>query len=108
MKKTLTALAAVAACALACPAAAQGYPAKPAKILVGYAAGGPTDVIARIVAQDMTQSLGQSFVVENRPGANAIIATQAGAPPPPAPPPPAFPPPPPPGEPTPLRGQVPL
>jgi tripartite-type tricarboxylate transporter receptor subunit TctC len=79
MKKTFTALAAVAACTLACAAAAQSYPARPVKILVGFAAGGPTDVIARIVAQDMTQSLGQSFVVENRPGANAIIATEAVA-----------------------------
>jgi tripartite-type tricarboxylate transporter receptor subunit TctC len=79
MKKTFTALAAAAAWSLACAAAAQSYPAKPAKILVGFAAGGPTDVIARIVAQDMTQSLGQSFVVENRPGANAIIATEAVA-----------------------------
>src|SRR5258705_6504295 len=79
MKKTLTAVAVAAACALACPAAAQNYPAKPAKILVGFAAGGPTDVIARIVAQAITQSLGQSFVVETRPGANAIIATEAVA-----------------------------
>jgi len=79
MKKKFTVLAAAAAWSLACTAAAQGYPAKPAKILVGFAAGGPTDVIARIVAQDMTQSLGQSFVVENRPGANAIIATEAVA-----------------------------
>jgi tripartite-type tricarboxylate transporter receptor subunit TctC len=79
MKKTFTALAAVAAWSLACAASAQSYPGKPAKILVGFAAGGPTDVIARIVAQDMTQSLGQSFVVENRPGANAIIATEAVA-----------------------------
>jgi len=79
MKKTFTALAAVAAWSLACAASAQSYPAKPAKILVGFAAGGPTDVIARIVAQDVTQSLGQSFVVENRPGANAIIATEAVA-----------------------------
>src|SRR5438132_5184604 len=79
MKKTFAALAAAAACALACAAAAQGYPARPVKILVGFAAGGPTDVIARIVAQDMTDSLGQSFVVENRPGANAIIATEAVA-----------------------------
>jgi len=79
MNKIFTALAAVAAWTLACAASAQSYPAKPAKILVGFAAGGPTDVIARIVAQDMTQSLGQSFVVENRPGANAIIATEAVA-----------------------------
>jgi len=79
MKKTFTALAAAAACTLACAAAAQSYPARPVKILVGFAAGGPTDVIARLVAQDMTGSLGQSFVVENRPGANAIIATEAVA-----------------------------
>src|SRR3989475_13265464 len=79
MKKTFAALAAAAACALACAATAQSYPARPVKIVVGFAAGGPTDVIARIVAQDMTLSLGQSFVVENRPGANAIIATEAVA-----------------------------
>src|SRR3989440_5591119 len=79
MKRATAVLAAVAFCALAGGAAAQGYPARPVKILVGFAAGGPTDVIARIVAQDMTGSLGQSFVVENRPGANAIIATEAVA-----------------------------
>ncbi len=55
---------------------AQDYPTKPAKIVVGFGAGGPTDVIARIVAQDLTASLGQSFIVENRAGANAIIATE--------------------------------
>jgi len=60
-------------------AAAQGYPAKPVKIVVGFAAGGPTDVIARILAADMSASVGQSFIVENRPGANAIIATEAVA-----------------------------
>src|SRR5689334_19944042 len=65
--------------ALSGVAAAQGYPAKPVKILVGFAAGGPTDVIARILAADMSAAVGQSFVVENRPGANAIIATEAVA-----------------------------
>ena len=78
MKRTLAAVL-VALGAAAGTAAAQSYPARPVKILVGFAAGGPTDVIARIVAQDMTASLGQSFFVENRPGANAIIATDAVA-----------------------------
>lgn len=83
MRQALTALAAGAvllASALAGPAAvAQGYPVRPIKFVIGFAAGGPTDVIARIVAQDMTQSFGQSVIVENRPGANAIIATEAVA-----------------------------
>jgi tripartite-type tricarboxylate transporter receptor subunit TctC len=57
-------------------ASAQDYPAKPAKIVVGFGAGGPTDVIARLVAQDLTAALGQAFIVENRAGANAIIATE--------------------------------
>jgi tripartite-type tricarboxylate transporter receptor subunit TctC len=65
--------------AFSAAAAAQTYPARPVRILVGFAAGGPTDVIARIVAQDMSASLGQSFIVENRPGANAIIATEVVA-----------------------------
>jgi tripartite-type tricarboxylate transporter receptor subunit TctC len=49
------------------------------RLVVGFAAGGPTDVIARLMAQDMTASSGQAFIVENRPGANAIIATEAVA-----------------------------
>lgn len=78
MKKVLTILCAVT-CSLAGGAAAQTYPARPVKFVVGFAAGGPTDVIARIIAQDMSAAVGQSFVVENRPGANAIIATEAVA-----------------------------
>lgn len=66
-------------CALAGAAFAEDFPARPVKIVVGFAAGGPTDVIARLVAKDMTVSLGQTFFVENRPGANAIIATDAVA-----------------------------
>jgi tripartite-type tricarboxylate transporter receptor subunit TctC len=51
-------------------------PGRPVRFVVGFGAGGPTDVIARIVAQDMTASTGQPFIVDNRPGANAIIATE--------------------------------
>jgi tripartite-type tricarboxylate transporter receptor subunit TctC len=51
-------------------------PGRPVRFVVGFGAGGPTDVIARIVAQDMSASMGQAVIVENRPGANAIIATE--------------------------------
>ena len=57
-------------------ATAQNYPAKPVKLVVVFAAGGPTDVIARVLAQDMATSLGQGVIVENKTGANALIATQ--------------------------------
>ncbi len=60
----------------ALPAVAQDYPARPIRIVVGFAAGGPTDVIARVLAQDMSASLGQSVVVENKTGANSLLATQ--------------------------------
>lgn len=57
-------------------AVGQTFPAKPVKLMVGYAAGGPTDVIARILAQDMTAALGQTVLVENKTGAGGMIATQ--------------------------------
>jgi tripartite-type tricarboxylate transporter receptor subunit TctC len=69
-------LVAVLALVWAVGAHAQAYPAKPVRFVVGFAAGGPTDVIARVIAQDMSASTGQGFIVENRPGANAIIATE--------------------------------
>ncbi len=52
------------------------YPSRPIRFVVGFAAGGPTDVIARITGQDMGAALGQTVVVENRAGANAQIATE--------------------------------
>ena len=60
--------------ALAAPALAQNYPAKNARMVVGFAAGGPTDVIARLIAQKLTESLGQQFYVENLPGAGGNTA----------------------------------
>jgi tripartite-type tricarboxylate transporter receptor subunit TctC len=62
--------------ALACQAQTARYPDKPVKIFVGFAAGGGTDVAARILAQKLTDALGQSVVVENRPGASGMIATE--------------------------------
>src|SRR5262245_20957817 len=57
-------------------ARAQVYPARPVRIIVGFAAGGGYDIIARLIGQWLSERLGQSFVIENRPGAATNIATQ--------------------------------
>src|SRR3954462_14005736 len=73
-------IAALFCIGLAAAAAAQdNYPSKPVKILVPYGPGGATDIVARIVVQRLTESMGQSFVVEKRPGANGNIALEATA-----------------------------
>ena len=70
--RVLLFLLAAAACA---PALAQGWPSKPVRIVVAYPPGGGIDVMARQVADKLTGAWGQPVVVENRPGANTIVAT---------------------------------
>ena len=63
--------------ALAGLARAQSYPTRPVRLLVGFAAAGASDVVARVLAQQLSDRLGQSFIVENRTGAGTNIATEA-------------------------------
>lgn len=70
-------LMALAAAFMTVPVQAQSFPSKPLRVLVGFAAGGPTDLIARIVAPEMQARLGQSVIVENRPGASGAISIDA-------------------------------
>lgn len=64
-------------CVLAPPIThAQDYPARPITLVVGFAAGGPTDVIGRILAQELSAALGQPVIVQNKTGANSLLGTQ--------------------------------
>jgi tripartite-type tricarboxylate transporter receptor subunit TctC len=56
---------------------AQAYPTRPVRVIVGFPAGGPTDITARLIAQWLSERLGQQFVIDNRPGAGSNIAVEA-------------------------------
>lgn len=61
------------------PAPAQQYPNKPIRVIVGFAAGGGNDIIVRVLAPRITEGLGQSIIIDNRPGAQGIIAAELAA-----------------------------
>ncbi|CAM3970097.1 Twin-arginine translocation pathway signal [Bordetella tumbae] len=67
------------ALALAVSSAYSAYPDHPVRLIVGFSAGGPTDVVARAFADQATRTLGQTFIVENKPGANTTLAAKAVA-----------------------------
>jgi tripartite-type tricarboxylate transporter receptor subunit TctC len=74
--KTARFLVFVAMCAAAASALAQSYPSKPIRLVVGFPPGGGNDIIARMVGAKMQESWGQPVVIDNKPGANSIIATE--------------------------------
>jgi tripartite-type tricarboxylate transporter receptor subunit TctC len=76
MKRRNLAALALAVAALPLVASAQSFPSKPVKFIVPYAAGGLPDSVARIVAQKLTERLGQTVVVDNKPGGNGVVAFQ--------------------------------
>ena len=82
MRRRNLSLAALAAVALPGAAAwsAERYPDKPLRLIVGFAAGGGADALSRIIADGLSKQLGQQVVVENRPGADGVLAAM-GLPP---------------------------
>ena len=72
-------IAAIAAMAFAIPVNAQSFPARPVRIIVPFPAGGPSDILTRMMAPKLTDIWGQQVTVDNRPGAGTIIGTEIGA-----------------------------
>ena len=75
----LRSVAAVALMLIASATWAQNYPAHPVKVIVPYAVGGSADVYGRVLAAKLSETMGQPFVIENRPGGGAVIGTDAVA-----------------------------
>ena len=78
-RNLLQLLALCALSAVAHPAAAQSYPSRPIRLVLGYAAGGVADITARLVAQKLSVSLGQPIIVDNKPSAGGIVAAETVA-----------------------------
>jgi tripartite-type tricarboxylate transporter receptor subunit TctC len=76
MKRPLQLIAGLTLAACCAAASAQNYPTKTVRMIVGYPPGGPTDVLARIVSQKLTQAWGQQVIVDNRPGASGMIGAE--------------------------------
>jgi tripartite-type tricarboxylate transporter receptor subunit TctC len=79
LAQAIIARAAIVLIAFSTTAQAQNYPTRPVKIIVPFASGGPADNYARFMAQRLQESLGQSFVVDNKPGAGSVIGTDVAA-----------------------------
>ena len=78
-RRITIALLALGLCGFAAPfspASALDYPTRPVRFIVGYPAGGSTDIIARLIGQKLSERLGQQFVIENKPGAGNNIGTE--------------------------------
>jgi tripartite-type tricarboxylate transporter receptor subunit TctC len=72
-------LVASIACGAVTGVSAQSYPSKPVRVIIGYAPGGPADIVGRLVTPKLSENLGQQFVIENRGGAGGIIGAEAVA-----------------------------
>src|SRR5437764_14620360 len=70
---------AVLASALLSPATALDYPTRPVRLVVGFPPGGSADIVARILAQALTERMGQSFIIDNKPGAGSNLGTETVA-----------------------------
>ena len=76
MANLVRAIAAMAVLALSSVTQAQQYPSRPVRVILGFPAGGPTDAAGRIIAQALSQSLGQTVIMDNRPGADGAIGPE--------------------------------